>query len=199
MDGWLGRCAFAARKTLPTLVPTGFEHQGHRLMRLLLLSGLSTIVALSLPGCASGRHAVPEARELSLPPLKYDLIREQRIAVHIRDLRPESEFSSQLVETLEQAISGSLKQAEVPVDPTATDVLEVRVEQYGATLRLGEWKGCARLSAALRAQGKVEESSAEQCVTETNADGVNSGDRATGRALGDALVLLLHQVDRQGR
>jgi hypothetical protein len=157
-------------------------------------------MAILVCGCASRRQPVPAARDLVIPPLKYDLIRDQPISVQVADRRPKpDEYSLELVDTVRQAISDALQRAEVRLDASSKRVLEVRIDQFQSDLRMTEWKGCVTLSATVKIAPQPEESRAEQCVTAPDTNGVRSGDQAVAQALQDALGLLLHQIDRLGR
>jgi hypothetical protein len=158
------------------------------------------LLAILVCGCASRRQPVPAARDLVIPPLRYDLIRDQPISVQVSDRRPKpDDYSLELVDTVRQAVSDALQRAEVRLDAASARVLEIRIDQFQADLRMTEWKGCVTLSATVKAGAQPEESRAEQCVTAHNTDGERTGDQAVAQALQDALGLLLHQIDRMGR
>ena len=162
-------------------------------------SWLAAIVVVVAMGCASERHAVPPVGTLVTPELRYDLLRGKRINVRVVDERSNREFSEGLIATIEDAVASSLRHAEIPVDETSSDLLEIRIRAFSTELNLGEWKGCAALSSTLKVGEKPEVMAFEQCVTKLDTAGPKSGDQAAAKALEDALALLLHQVDRMGR
>jgi hypothetical protein len=158
-----------------------------------------TIVAVLAMGCAGERHAVPPVGTLVTPDVRYDLLRGKRINVRVVDERSNPELSEALVATIEDAVTSSLRHADIPLDETSSDLLEIRIRGFHTELAMGEWKGCAALSSTLKVGEKPEVMAFEQCVTKLDTAGPRSGDQAAAKALEDALALLLHQVDRMGR
>jgi hypothetical protein len=162
-------------------------------------SWLGAIVAVLAMGCAGERNAVPPVGTLVTPELHYDLLHGKRINVRVVDERANPELSEALVATVEDAVASSLRDAEIPVDETASDVLEIRIRAFHTELLRGEWKGCAALASTLKVGEKPEVMDFEQCVTKPDNAGQKSGDQAVAKALEDTVALLLHHVDRMGR
>jgi hypothetical protein len=167
----------------------------HRTSHVLGTLLLCTMVAV---GCATSRATAP-SQATPLPRFQFVALQRAPVQLVVLDHRADAVQTEAWVRLLASDISRSLSSAGITVSPAATTVLEVRIHHLRADFENRQWKGCAKLTAALSKPERKVEAVGERCTTKSNLWGAATADNVMKLAYQDALAELLSSLDSQLR
>lgn len=166
--------------------------------RTFQVLGSVLLLAIMLGGCATSRATAP-SKATQLPQFRFVALQRTAVQLLVLDHRAEAVHTEAWVQRVTSDISSSLLSAGITVSPSATTVLEVRINHLRADFENGQWKGCAKLVAAVSKPEKKVEAVGERCTTKFNLWGRATADNVMRLAYQDAVAELLSSMDSQLR
>jgi hypothetical protein len=134
-----------------------------------------------------------------MPKLAFNGLAGVPVKVRVLDHRADPAKSAEWVARVQSDVEAALRAAAVSVGGSPDNVFEIRINMARADFELGNWNGCAKLTADLTRSGERRSATAERCVKKGNLWGYKTADNVTIMAYQDALAELLSNIDAQIR
>lgn len=155
---------------------------------------LPSLVFLS--ACTSYSAAPNSEAVTVLPNFPLIAFHGKAVQITVEDMRPDAVDTSRLKRQLTSDLTTALTRAGATVDPSAPNLVQVRVSRLRADAGNRQWEGCGTINATVRFEGKEPKTvRGDRCSTTSTWAGMHPNQAALNKAYRDTLADLLSQLD----